>query len=436
MVLRGLPAARCYWVGFSGGLDSTVLLHALVQQESALVARLRALHVNHHLYFKSDDWQRHCEQLCAALQVPLECRSVRINPAKGQSLEAIAREQRYQVFRTLIGEGDLLLLAHHQDDQLETFLLQALRGAGLRGLAAMPMIGSFESGHLARPLLGFSRNELQAWAETQKLTWLDDPSNADSRFDRNYLRREVVPVIRQRWPSAAATVARSARHCGEALGLLAAVAEEDWRHCVGDQGQVLPVAALQKLGAARAKNLLRYWLEKLQLPLPPAHKLEQMISELLSARADRNPCVSWEGAEVRRYRGRLYGLLPLPAKPRREFRLTLGEETAMGPGMGTLRLAPTTKGGLRAAGCPAEGLRVCFRSGGEVCKPAGQAHHRPLKKWLQEFKVVPWMRDRLPLLYSGDQLAGVAGLFVCAPFAAGADEPGLRIDWSSHPALH
>ncbi|HVC38325.1 MAG TPA: tRNA lysidine(34) synthetase TilS [Gammaproteobacteria bacterium] len=434
-VLRGLPAARCYWVGFSGGLDSTVLLHALAQQQS-LSARLQALHVNHHLNPQADVWQRHCQQICAALHVPLECRGVTVEPAKGQSLEAVAREQRYQVFRALIQEADMLLLAHHQDDQMETFLLQALRGAGQRGLAAMPMIASFEAGHLARPLLGFARDELQAWAEMQKLTWLDDPSNADSRFDRNYLRLEVLPVIRQRWPSAAATVARSARHCGEALELLAAVAEEDWGHCTEDQGRVLPVAALRKLGTARAKNLLRHWLEKLQLPLPPTHKLEQIIKEVLPARADRNPCVSWEGAEVRRYRGRLYGLFPLPVVPGGELRLTQGEQTALGAGMGTLRLVSAMEGGLRAAGCPAEGLRVCFRSGGEVCKPAGQAHHRPLKKWLQEFKVVPWMRERLPLLYIGDQLAGVGGLFVCAPFAAGTGEPGLRIEWLSHPALH
>lgn len=435
--MRGLPAARCYWVGFSGGLDSTVLLSALAQQQASLQARLQALHVNHHLNPDADNWEQHCRRMCAALHVPIECRSVTVKSEKGQSLEAIAREQRYQVFRKLVQEDDMLLLAHHQDDQMETFLLQALRGAGPRGLAAMPMIAPFEPGHVVRPLLGFTRDELQTWAEAQRLTWLDDPSNSDSRFDRNFLRGQVIPVIKQRWPSAAVTMARSAGHCSETLELLAAVAEQDLKHCAEDQGRVLRVAALQALGAVRAKNLLRSWLEKLQLPLPPTHKLEQIISELLPARVGRNPCVTWEGAEVRRYRGHVYGLLPAPVVESNEFMLKQGDSATFGAGMGTLRLAPSLEGKrLRTADYPAEGLKVCFRSGGEVCKPAGHAHHRPLKKWLQELSVVPWMRERLPLLYIGDQLAAVAGLFVCAPFAAEKDEPGLRIEWLSHPALH
>jgi len=437
IVMRGLPAARCYWVGYSGGLDSTVLLTALAQQQASLRARLQALHVNHHLNPDADNWEQHCKRMCAALHVPIECRSVTVKPEKGQSLEAIAREQRYRTFRSLVGTDDILLLAHHMDDQMETFLLQALRGAGLRGLAAMPMIAPFEPGHLARPLLRFTRDELQAWAETQRLTWLDDPSNTDSRFDRNFLRRQVIPVIKQRWPSAAATMARSAGHSSETLELLAAVAEEDLKFCAEDQGRVLRVAALQALGTARAKNLLRHWLEKLQLSLPPTHKLEQIISEVLPARAGRNPCVSWEGAEVRRYRGHVYGQLPAPVVESSEFILKQGAPVVFGAGMGTLRLAPTWEGErLRTAHYPVEGLRVRFRSGGEVCKPAGHAHHRPLKKWLQELSVVPWMRERLPLLYIGDQLAAVAGLFVCAPYAAGKDEPGLRIEWVEHPALH
>ena len=437
IVMRGLPAARCYWVGFSGGLDSTVLLSALAQEQASLPARLQALHVNHHLHADADNCEQHCQQICAALHVPIECRSVSIKPEKGQSLEAIAREQRYREFQKLVQKDDMLLLAHHQDDQMETFLQQALRGAGLRGLAAMPMIARFETGYVARPLLGFTRDELQVWAETQGLTWFDDPSNTDVRFDRNFLRRQVIPVIKQRWPSAAATITRSAGHCSETLELLAAVAEDDLKRCTADQGRVLPVATLQALGAVRAKNLLRHWLERQHLPLPPAHKLEQVIREVLPARAERNPCVSWAGAEVRRYRGHIYGLPPLPEVGGSDFMLRQGVPTELGAGLGTLRLAPSLDGErLRLADYPPEGLRLRFRSGGEVCKPAGHVHQRPLKKWLQELKVVPWMRERLPLLYLGDQLAAVAGLFVCAPFAAGKDQAGLRIEWLSHPALH
>ncbi|MBU6420706.1 MAG: tRNA lysidine(34) synthetase TilS [Gammaproteobacteria bacterium] len=434
-LLRGLPAAQRYWVAYSGGLDSSVLLQALAQQKSALAGELRALHINHHIHSDSDAWQQHCERCCAQLRVPLECRGVEVSPAKGESLEAVARTARYASYRALLGAGDLLLLAHHQDDQLETFLLQALRGAGLRGLAAMPMLADCGAAQMARPLLGFSREELRKWAEQQRFDWLEDPSNADTRFDRNYLRHVILPPLKQRWPAAAETVSRGARHCGEALELLIGQAAEDWKQCASGDGQTLAVVSLRKLGVPRVKNLLRYWLEKLELPLPPARKLEQVFAEVLAAGADRNPCLSWEGAELRRYRQRLYALAPLPEAPAGEFRLLPGHAQDLGMGLGSLQLQAAEGEGLKAAACPEDGLRVRFRAGGEVCRPAGRAHRRPLKKWLQEFAVLPWMRECLPLIYAGEELAAVAGLFVCAPFAAGRHEPGLRIHWHGHPPL-
>ncbi len=437
LAMRGLPAARCYWVGFSGGLDSTVLLSALAQQQATLPGLLHAVHVNHHLNPDSDAWQKHCQEFCNSLQIPIFCRDVSIQPVKGQSPEAVARKQRYQVYHQVVQQDDMLLLAHHMDDQMETFLLQALRGAGLRGLAGMPFVTAFNPGYVARPLLGFTRKEIRAWAELQNLTWLDDPSNLDERYDRNFLRNRVIPVINQRWPSAALTMARSAGHCSETLAILEELAEVDLSSCQTNMGQVLDGAAVHKLGPERSRNLLRHWLERLGLPLPPSHKLEQILREVVLARAGRIPCVAWEGAEVRRFRGCLYGLSPQLPAPTGEFSLRKGEQTALGGALGKISLVPSTDGErLRAADCPPEGLRLRFRTGGEICKPAGRVHHRPLKKWLQDLKIVPWMRERLPLLYVGDQLAAVAGLFVCAPFAAGNDEPGLRIDWVSHPPLH
>lgn len=433
--LRGLPAAQRYWVAYSGGLDSSVLLQALAQRRAALGGELRALHVNHHLQPQADAWQAHCERVCAQLNVPLECRDVNVAPDKGESLEAVARAQRYAAYRALLRAGDLLLLAHHQDDQLETFLLQALRGAGLRGLAAMRARAKCGAGKLARPLLGFTRAELHTWAELQRFEWLEDPSNADTRFARNYLRHEILPRLKARWPAAAATVSRSARHCGEAVELLAALAAEDWNQAADSEGRSLAVTALRKLSVPRAGNLLRFWFDKLELPAPPAHKLEQVFTEVLAAGADRNPRVNWEGAELRRFRGRLYAMAPLPETPAGELRLRLGITQNLGAGLGSLSLQSAEGAGLRAALCPADGLRIRFRSGGEICRPAGRAHRRPLKKWLQDFAVLPWMRERLPLIYAGDELAAVAGLFVCARFAAGKAEPGLRIQWHAHPPL-
>lgn len=429
--LRGLPAAQRYWVALSGGLDSSVLLQALAAVRPELPGELRAVHVNHGLNPQAGEWQRHCETLCASLGVPLECRAIRVEQRAGESLEAVARERRYAAFRALLAPGDLLLLAQHQDDQLETFLLQALRGAGVRGLAAMPEEAQVDGLHLVRPLLGYSRDELEAWARATGLAWVEDSSNADRGFDRNYLRHEVLPRLKARWLGAGETVSRSARLCAEADGLLQELAAEDAvRYTVGE---TLPLRALHELSAPRVRNLLRHWLKARQLPLPPAHKLDEILHQA-GAKADRNPCVDWEGAEVRRYRQRLYAQHPLAAAPM-GFSLKPGMTRELGAGLGALRLVPALGEGLRATLCGPLGLAVDFRQGGESCTPLGRSHERPLKKWLQELHVVPWLRDRLPLLHTGGELLAVAGLFVCEPHAARAGEPGLRIEWLEHPPL-
>lgn len=433
--VRGLPAAQCYWLGFSGGLDSTVLLHAMARLRGQLGGELRAIHVNHHLHPRSNAWQEHCRRVCAALEIPIECRDVTVAPAAGESLEAVARARRYEVYRELLRKSDLLLLAQHQDDQLETFLLQALRGAGLHGLAAMPVIAVLGRGQLARPLLGYTRAALQAWAQAEGLKWIEDPSNTDTHFDRNYLRQRVVPLLQARWPASAETVSRSARHCAEAMELLALQAADDLQQCTQSDPDSLALPPLLSLGVPRSRNVLRYWIKQLGLPLPPTNKLEQVFSEVLTARADRNPCVTWKGVELRRYRGRLYVMRPLSELPAEEYRLGQGVELDLGGSAGVLSLQTARAEGLRLAMCPEEGFRVRFRSGGEICRPAGRAHRRPLKKWLQDYGVLPWMRARLPLIYAGGELAAVAGLFVCAPFAAGEAESGLRIHWRNHPRL-
>lgn len=429
--LRRLPKARRYRVALSGGLDSTVLLKACAEVRGELGA-LDAIHVNHNLQPKAAAWGEHCRRLCEGLGVPLELRSVKVDAASGQGLEAAARDARYGVFRDLMEPGDMLLLAQHADDQLETFLLQALRGAGVRGLSAMPECVAWEEGYLARPLLKEHRSELEAWARAQSLSWIEDPSNADTTLDRNYLRHEVLPRLKARWPAAADTVSRAAAHCAEAEATLSALAAEDWQRL--GSGISLPVSALDELSEARARHLLRHWLGLRGLPLPPSIKLTEI---LLQARAgeDRNPCVDWQGAEVRRYGGQLHALSPLPPVPQ-EFRLRPGHFTELGRGLGALGLVPVAGEGIRAALCGPEGLRIAFREGGESCRPAGRAHGRPLKKWLQEMQVLPWLRERLPLVYADQELLAVAGLFSCEPYVAGPGEAGLRIEWRDHPPLY
>ena len=431
-ILHSLPAAPRYWVALSGGLDSAVLLRGLAAHRAMLPGELRAVYVNHGLHPDASKWQAHCEYFAASLGVPLKSRRITIVPEPGESLEAVARRERYQVFEGLMKPGDMLLTAQHADDQAETFLLQALRGAGVRGLAAMPACVPFASGLLVRPLLAWTRTELEAWAREQKLGWIEDPSNADIALDRNYLRHEVLPRLKARWPAAAATLSRSARLAAEADAMLKEIATEDWDRYGG--GETLSLSALEGLPQPRVRNLLRHWLERQGLPLPPSHKLEELLRQS-GAAEDRNPCVDWEGAEVRRYDGRLYAQRPLPPSPG-EFLLKPGVLHVLGEGLGALELVPAAGEGIRAALCGPTGLRVAFREGGESCRPAGRAHERPLKKWLQEMHVVPWLRDRVPLLYADRELLAVAGLFACEPHATKAGEAGLRIEWSGHPPLN
>ena len=435
--LLRFPPARRYRVALSGGLDSSVLLQALAAERSALPGELTAVHVHHGLHPDAGAWQAACERTCRTLSIPLESRRVAVSPGKGESLEAKAREQRYSVFCELMQPGDALLLAHHADDQAETFLLQALRGAGVRGLAAMPESAEFGSGLLLRPLLPFTRADLEAWAYAQGLEWNEDPSNAGREFDRNYLRHEVMPALKRRWPAAAHTLSRAARHSAEAEAVVQALAAEDWQRY--GAGETLPLRALVELPEPRARQLLRHWIHLRGLPLPPSIKLSEILLQAQAAE-DRNPCVDWVGAEVRRYADQLFALTPLPAPPA-EFQLRPGSFEDLGLGLGALGLVPAAGEGIRAALCGPAGLRVAFRSGGESCRPAGRVHGRPLKKWLQEMHVFPWLRDRLPLVYSideggGSDLLAVAGLFACEPYAARPGEAGLRIEWREHPPLH
>ncbi|HET7922249.1 MAG TPA: tRNA lysidine(34) synthetase TilS [Gammaproteobacteria bacterium] len=431
--LRTLSAAPHYWVAFSGGLDSSVLLHALAVEREALPGELRAVHVNHGLLPEAQAWQQHCEAVCHGLRVPLICRSITVRAPRGESLEACARERRYAAFAGVMQAGDSLLLAQHQDDQMETFLLQSLRGTGLAGLSAMPAEAAFAAGRVLRPLLDVPRPALQQWAVQQGLSWIEDPSNLDTRFDRNYLRHRVLPVLRSRWPAAAVTLARTARHCGEALELLDAQAAEDLHRYTDQDGDTLSLHALRSLPRGRAKYLVRHWLVRAGFSVPPAHKLARLFDEVIHARADRLPCVAWPGVEVRRYRERLYVRAPAPAMPA-AFRLRAGEYRELGAGLGRLGLVPSPQG-IPLAACPAAGLDVGFRHGGEVCRPAGRPHHRPLKKWLQEAGVLPWMRASLPMLGRDGEVMAVAGLFVCEPWRVQPGEPGLGLVWENAPRV-
>lgn len=427
--LGRLPdAARCH-LALSGGLDSCVLLHLLLSLGDRLPWPLRAIHVHHGLQADADRWQAHCEALCAHDAIPLHTARLALEPAPGESLEAAAREARYRVFAGQMAEGDLLLTAQHRDDQAETLLLQLLRGSGPAGLAAMPVSSRFGPGWLARPLLGFPRESLERYAREHRLSWQEDPSNRDLRFDRNFIRHAVMPLLTSRWPAASATLARAARFSGELLELAKAEAEADLSRVRQADGEGLSVSALRRFDSIRLRNLLRHWIAAAGAPLPHAKKLDRIEREAVFGREDAMPLVTWRGWEVRRYRDRLSLGRALPAT---DSTLSLAwsdrAELTLPEGLGRL-LAETGEGGIDPARWAAARIEVRFRRGGERCLPAGQAHHRPLKKLFQEWGIPPWQRARIPLIYLDGVLAAIPGRLVCQPFAAADAKASILIRW-------
>lgn len=434
------------WIAYSGGLDSSVLLHAASTcfgqrtgeqaalgnssiELSAVDARpspeLCAIHVDHGLYPQSACWAEHCRTQAARLRVPLIERSLRLSRQKGESLEAIARAARYAAFADLLAPGDVLATAHHRDDQAETLLLALLRGSGLQGLAAMPAMAELGAGRLLRPLLGFSRGELLAYAEREGIAWIDDPSNADVGLDRNLLRHAVLPQLRRRWPSLDLTMARSASHCAEAVGLLDEAADEWLARLDGQRPNTLSVHGLRALPEARCRLVIRRWLTREGFRPPASAVLNRIMTEALGAGLERAPLVAWPGCEVRRYRGDLYALAPLPALPDpcsgQAHRSTLAWDgraaLSLPQGLGTLELP--------LGGAGVAGLAVCFGCSGVRCR-AGNGPSRGLKQRYQQAGVPAWLRPYVPLLMREGNLVAIAGVTQCDDRL-----PALR--WNGHP---
>ncbi len=420
------PPSR-YVVAYSGGLDSTVLLRCLAG-EGSVHRHVIAVHIDHQLQAASAQWANHAATAAAAMGV--ECRVERVAPdtAAGRGLEAAAREARYTAFAALMREGDWLLSAHHLDDQAETLLLNLVRGSGPDGLAAMPAARAFGPGWLVRPLLDEPRHALAAFAADHGLEWIEDPSNAEQDFDRNYLRHSVLPKFEDRWPDAARRLARSIERMREARELLAEVGREDLAR-LGSPAR-LDIAGLAALSASRQRNALRAALRACRLPLPSSDVLEAIREDLLPARKDAVPLVAWPGGEARRYRGKLHLMAPLEPSPGAALALE-SDRLELPGGLGMLTLEPDADAGLDPR-VVARGLSVRWRKGGEELRPARGGPTRSLKKLLQEAGIVPWMRERLPLIYAGSELVAVADRFVAAEAQAA---PGTAVRWLDHPEL-
>jgi tRNA(Ile)-lysidine synthase len=429
--LQSLSSAPRYWVAFSGGLDSTVLLHLMASLRGELDAPLLALHVDHALSEHSAGWSRHCRDLCAALDVSLTVEQVSVARDNGKGLEAAARHARYAAFEQVLGEEEVLLCAHHRDDQAETLLLQLMRGGGVHGLAAMPTQRSLGKGLLLRPLLDRSRAELDAYAREHDLTWIDDPSNFDTTLERNYLRHTLLPQLEERRSGMHKVLARSAANFAESAKLLDELAEQDRRVALGE-GDILSLSHLRSLTPARCRNLLRFHCRQLDLPLPEARQLQQVVEELLPAAEDAMPLVAWPGVEVRRYRDGVYFMPPLLPLPEEPFVIHWDgrENIALPSALGTVNLLRQRGRGVLAEKLRGNRCELRLRQGGESLALPGRQGHHDLKKLYQEAGVPTWERERRPLLFIGDELAQVSGLWTAEKFAASEKEEGIILHWS------
>jgi tRNA(Ile)-lysidine synthase len=389
-------------VAFSGGADSTALLHALSTLPAARARGLRALHIDHGLHPSSADWADHCRQQCLAWQIPFDVVRVEVARDSGQGLEAAARHARYAAFAERLHSGELLLLAHHRDDQAETVLLKLLRGAGPQGLGGMRERRALGRGQLWRPLLAWSRDRLRDYVAACALAYVDDPSNADTQLARNHLRREILPRLRAHWPHAVDSILHSARLSREADDALRLQWQQAYAQLVDPRQHSLDAGGWMALPPGLREPLLDHWLHGLGLPAPSAAQRAQ-IERQQQALPGRLPCVRWRGAELHLWRGRWWATLPQAPLPADWQRSWHGEALSL-PDGGQLWLRSNGSG--EAAALPM--LCVRLRRGGERLKPAGDAHTRELRDLFQQGALPPWQRPGCPLIYEGEQLIAVA----------------------------
>lgn len=426
-------------VAYSGGLDSSVLLHQLVcLRQSDPRLHLRAIHIHHGLNPLAESWVAHCQQQCAEWQVPLTVLRVSVDGRK-KGIEAAAREARYQAFRCHLQDGESLVTAQHLDDQCETLLLALKRGSGPAGLAGMPSVARSGTYQHLRPLLSQTRHQLESWAAEYALRWIEDDSNQDTRYDRNFLRQTIIPQLSLRWPHFSQAVSRSAALCGEQEQLLDELLAESLAELLDDRG-ALAIAPLEKMSEARRGALLRRWVRHHQGLMPAKDALSRIWREVACSREDAEPRLQLGNVEVRRFRQRLYWLaitepvrdkiidwplsetsLALPAQMGKLVRWdkSAGDRT-------TTRNEPGCTDTIRAP-VAGETVSIRFQAQGKL-HIVGRVGSRPLKKLWQELGVPPWLRERTPLIFYGDRLIAALGVFVTRE-GDPSEQPCWQVCW-------
>ncbi len=412
---------RHWCVALSGGVDSVALLHFLRYTLNTALPII-AIHVNHHLQVSANSWQDFCVDLCCRWDIPLHIADIQM-PQSG-SVEANARRLRYEAIFSHLTAGDVLLTAHHEDDQAETVLLQLLRGSGPKGLAAMPEQIETQSGVIHyRPFLGVTRADIQAYAKLHQLVHINDVSNDDTAYDRNYLRLLVIPVLRQRWPSYAKTLARSAGLSAQLVQWAEPLWYEILEDCRAEQDNTLDQTKLAALSRYECSAVLRLWLEERGLMLPTEAQMQQALNLVYQQGYDHHAKVTWRDVVLSSYQNRLYALDAAKIMPRRgRFYWPRTESTFCIEDIILRREKILGQGLVLANGADSV---VRFRTQGERFHAAGRVGSHPLKKLFQEWGVPPWQRARIPLIYVHDELVAVVGYAYHAHKLAAENEMGV-----------
>ncbi|XAW89140.1 tRNA lysidine(34) synthetase TilS [Vibrio sp. CDRSL-10 TSBA] len=412
--------ARHYVLALSGGVDSRVMLELLARYRAQHGTLISAVHVHHGLSTNADEWAEQCQAWCDALAVPLCVERVNFETGQGDSIEQLARQARYAALSGHIDQHSCLLLGQHSDDQLETFLLALKRGSGPKGLASMPRSAAFGQGRLLRPLLTVARSDIEAFAAQQQLAWVEDESNLDTRYERNFLRHEVTPLLTQRWPAIRQAVQRSAELCAEQEGVLAELLTDALQQALHADGS-LAIDSLTRHSAAVRRQLLRAWLNRHELNMPSRIQTDIIWHEVAQAEQDANPKLKLGLYDIRRFNRRLYCVGQQADVSAWGRQIKPDQVLDLPDDIGQLVLRVTPGGNLRIPAEP-EHLRVIFEPQGLSACPVGRAGSRKLKKLFQEYQIPSWQRRRIPILMYQQQVVAVAGLFVERDFSGSDGE--------------
>lgn len=426
--LQSYSVNQKIFIGYSGGVDSHVLLH-LLANSLAKKQNISAVYIHHGLQKAADEWQLHCQHISADLGVQFLALPVDAQANKGESPEEAARNARYQAFANLITKENVLFFAQHEQDQLETVLLQLFRGAGLKGLSGMPVETQIGAGRLLRPLLETSQAEILNYANTHQLKWVEDPSNQDVAYDRNYLRQQILPLVEQRWQGVHQAVLRSAKHCADAQQLLSTKAKLDMLALYDKNSQSLDISALLLNDSLQQQWLVREWMNHLNLRMPSMKVLDSILGDICLARSDANPVVQFEGCTIRRYQNRLYRVLECEKTDCLTELKWLNIEQALVLSDNTQLSVMSSENGIAMRYLNDAQVCIKYRSGGEKIGLPRRSGRHSLKKLYQEANIPPWQRERLPLIYIDGQIAAIADLWISSKFYAHENESCYNIVW-------